>query len=100
MPQLREKGVQVLGVSVDSVPCNEAWSASLGGVAYPLASDFWPHGEVAKKYGVLRDDGRSERALILIDPQGQVDHIRVYPPEELPLPEIVLEWLKAPAGHP
>jgi alkyl hydroperoxide reductase subunit AhpC len=41
----------------------KAWADSLGGIHYPLLSDFWPHGEVAQEYGVLRADGNTERAL-------------------------------------
>ena len=44
---------QVLGISVDHVPCMKAWAESLGGINYPLLSDFWPHGEVCDRYGVM-----------------------------------------------
>ncbi len=69
---------QVLGISVDHVPCLKAWANSLGTINYPLLSDFWPHGEVAKAYGVLRDDGYTERALFLIDKQGIIRYIDVH----------------------
>ena len=42
---------QVLGISVDSVPCNTAWAKSLGGLSYDLLGDFHPKGEVARAYG-------------------------------------------------
>ncbi len=59
---------QVLGISVDSVPCHAAWSKSLGGLNYDLLADFHPKGEVAKSYDVWRDEiGISERALFIID---------------------------------
>ncbi len=45
---------QVLGLSVDSAPCLKAWAESLGGISYPLLSDFYPHGRFAELYGVLR----------------------------------------------
>ena len=52
---------QVLGISVDSVPCNTAWAKSLGGLSYDLLSDFNPKGAVAKLYGAYRDgDGISD----------------------------------------
>jgi peroxiredoxin (alkyl hydroperoxide reductase subunit C) len=44
---------------------------------FPVLSDFWPHGEVASKYGVLRSDGVSERALIFIDKKGIIRDILV-----------------------
>ena len=45
----------VVGISVDSVPSKKAWADSLGIVNTPLLSDFWPHGEIAQKYGILRE---------------------------------------------
>lgn len=47
-----------------------AWAESLGGIHYPLLSDFWPHGRVCEQYGVFRPDGFSERALFLVDKEG------------------------------
>jgi glutaredoxin len=69
---------QVLGLSVDHVPCLQAWADSLGGIHYPLLSDFWPHGEVAQKYGVLRADGKTERALFIVDKQGIIRYIDIH----------------------
>jgi len=75
---------QVLGLSVDSVPCLKAWADSLGGVTYPLLSDFYPHGAVAKKYGVLRKEGHSERALFVLDKQGIVRYVDVHDIDQQP----------------
>jgi len=67
---------QVLGVSVDHVPCLQAWADSFEGISYPLASDFWPHGNVARKYGVfIEEDGHSERAIFVIDKRGVIRYI-------------------------
>jgi|SRR5919106_3631718 peroxiredoxin len=68
---------QVLGVSVDSTPTHEAWAKSLGGLSYPLLSDFYPHGEVASRYGVFRGEepprpGVCDRAVFVIDKQGVI----------------------------
>ena len=64
---------QVLGISVDSVPCNTAWAGSLGGLSYDLLSDFHPKGQVAQAYGAYREnDGISERALFIIDKDGKL----------------------------
>lgn len=68
---------QVLGLSVDSVDSLKAWAESLGGITYPLLSDFYPHGEVAQKFGVLREDGRSERAIFVIDKNGIIRYVEV-----------------------
>jgi alkyl hydroperoxide reductase subunit AhpC len=69
---------QVVGISIDSTHANKAWAASLGGITYPLLSDFYPHGAVAEKYGVLRAEGMSERAIFIIDKQGVVRFIDVH----------------------
>jgi peroxiredoxin len=67
----------VLGISTDQVPTNEAWARTLGGLSYPLLSDHWPHGQVAALYGVLRGDGRAERALFVIDRAGTIAYVHV-----------------------
>jgi len=69
---------QVLGISIDHVPCLQAWAGSLGGISYPLLSDFWPHGQVSDCYGVLRNDGTSERAIFVIDRDGIIQYIDIH----------------------
>ena len=70
---------QVVGISVDHIPCLKARAESLEGISYPLTSDFWPHGEVARKYGVLiEEEGKSERALFVIDKQGIIRYIDIH----------------------
>ena len=85
---------QVLGISVDNVPSHEAWQKSVGGISYPLCSDFYPHGAVAEKYGVLREDGITERALFVIDKKGVVRFIDVHPIGEQPDNEEIFALLK------
>lgn len=68
----------MLGISIDHVPCLKAWAESLGGIDYPLLSDFWPHGEVARRYGVLRPEGYSERAIFVLDRWGCVRYIDIH----------------------
>lgn len=102
MPAFNEKlsefvrrDAQVLGISVDSVASNTAWKDSLGGLEYPLLSDFWPHGEVAKRYGVLRKDGYAERAVFVIDKSGVIQYIDIHNIAEPPEPQEVLKALDA-----
>lgn len=83
----------MVGVSVDSVPCNEAWAKSLGGLTYPLASDFWPHGAMLKAYGVLQADGKAERAVLAVGADGTLEYVNVYAADELPEPDEVLAAL-------
>lgn len=85
---------QVLGISVDHVPCLKAWAESLGGISYPLLSDFWPHGSVAQKYGVLRAEGHSERALFIIDKQGIVRYVDVHDIGDQPDNEEIFKVLR------
>jgi len=66
---------QLLGISVDSAACHVAWAKSFGGLAFPLMSDFYPHGAVAQKYGVLLDKGIADRVIFLIDKKGIVRFI-------------------------
>ena len=75
---------QVLGISVDSVPCLSAWAESLKGITYPLLSDFYPHGEVAQRYDVLRENGKSERALFIVDKEGIVRYVDVHDKDDQP----------------
>jgi peroxiredoxin len=74
-----------VGVSVDTVPSKKAWAQSLGIEKTRLLSDFWPHGKVAKAYGIFRkDDGISERANVIVDEKGIVAFFKVYRLGELP----------------
>jgi len=67
----------LLGISVDNIPTLYAWTSQMGELWFPVLSDFWPHGAVAEKYGVLRTDGVSERALFFIDKKGIIRDILV-----------------------
>ena len=68
----------LLGITVDNIPTLFAWTNQMGNLWFPVLSDFWPHGKVAAKYGVLRSDGVSERALFVIDKKGIIRYIDVH----------------------
>jgi glutaredoxin len=86
---------QVLGVSIDHVPCLVAWAESLGGITYPLLSDFWPHGAVCEQYGVFREaEGRSERAIFVIDKRGIIRYIDIHDIDHQPDNDVVLDVLR------
>jgi peroxiredoxin len=68
----------LLGITVDNIPTLFAWTNQMGQIWFPVLSDFWPHGAVAKRYGVLRSDGVSERALFVIDKKGIIRYIDVH----------------------
>ena len=74
-----------MGISCDTVYTLKRWAEDLGGVNYPLCSDFWPHGEVSRKYGVFNEEiGRPERAIIVLDATGVVRYIDVHQLREVP----------------
>ncbi len=83
-----------LGFSVDPQPCKEVWAKALQIVNVSLPSDFWPHGKVASDYGIFNQtDGVSERVNIIIDEHGKVKWIKVYPSEQFPDINEVLQQL-------
>lgn len=74
-----DRGAQLLGISVDGPWCHEVFKEQRN-VAFPLLADCNPKGDVAKMYGVYRDDdGTSERALFVIDSNGKVVWSEVSP---------------------
>ncbi len=85
---------QVLGVSVDYTATNGAWAESLGIENILLLSDYWPHGEVAQQYGVLRKQGFTERATFIVDKEGVVRFKRIYEIDELPTNAELFEALQ------
>ena len=72
-----ENNAILLGITVDNTPTLYAWTNQMGKLWFPVLSDFWPHGAVAQKYGVLRSNGVSERALFVIDKKGIFRYINV-----------------------
>jgi peroxiredoxin len=89
----------VLGISIDPQPSKAAWAKSLGSISFDLLSDFHPHGEVAQRYGVFRPkEGFSERAVFVVDKQGQVAWSKVYDIPEQPRSEDYLNALSNLGG--
>lgn len=68
----------LIGVSTDNVPTLHAWVQEMGGVWFSVASDFYPHGQLAEALGILRSSGETERALFLIDKEGIIRYIDVH----------------------
>jgi peroxiredoxin len=80
----------LIGISVDNIPTLYAWTRQMGSLWFPVLSDFWPHGAVAKSYGVLRSNGVSERAIFIINKKGAITYIDVHDINRRPpLEEIV-----------
>jgi peroxiredoxin len=80
---------QVLDISTDSVFSHMAWQKhSIGTMHFPICSDLYPHGEVAKAFGIFRDGpalpGISERAVFIVDKSGKIVFAKVYRLDERP----------------
>jgi mycoredoxin-dependent peroxiredoxin len=68
----RDAGTEIVFVSCDPTAARQAWKRELG-AEYTFASDFWPHGEAAKAYGVFNESsGAPHRGTFLIDREGTV----------------------------
>lgn len=74
-----------LGISVNPIPTKFAWAKEIGLKKLRILADFWPHGNVAKLYGIFRQvEGFSERANIIIDEKGKISFLKIYNLPELP----------------
>ncbi len=86
---------QTLGISVDTVPSKKAWADVLVIRDTRLLSDFWPHGEVAKSYGVfIEERGISKRANIIIDENQKIAFVKVYEIKTLPDINDIIDFIK------
>jgi len=73
-----ENDAILLGITVDNLPTLFAWTNQMGKLWFPVLSDFYPHGVTAAKFGILRSDGVTERALFVIDKKGIIRYIDVH----------------------
>jgi alkyl hydroperoxide reductase subunit AhpC len=99
-PRVLASSAEIVAITVDSIMNTTAWERAIGPFDFPLCSDFWPHGEVSARYGVLRKSGvgagSSERAVVIVDRGGNVAFRRTYALDQVaPVEEIlpVLEKL-------
>lgn len=68
----------MLSVSVDSVFSHKAFAEKMGGIGFPMLSDFYPHGAVCAQYDCLRPEGYPKRAVFIVDKQGVVRFCKAY----------------------
>ncbi len=74
--------IGVYGISCDASPAIKSWAA-IEGYRFPLLSDFWPHGEVSRAYGVFDEDsGMAVRGTFLIDSDMRVAWSLIHGPGE------------------
>jgi peroxiredoxin len=85
---------ETVGISVDSIMNITAWEREIGPLDFPLCSDFWPHGEVSARYGVLQESGASQRAIFVIDRAGRVGFREIYPVDSVAPLDDVLELVE------
>ena len=77
------------------MPSLKGWADVLGGVPFPLLSDFWPHGAVGKAYGIFNEErGMDKRAAYVIDAKGVVCYAKVYPQGTIPTSDELLAELR------
>jgi peroxiredoxin len=82
---LESLGTTAVGISIDSHVCKRAWARQIGISETPLLADFWPHGAVARMYGIFREfNGFSERANVIVDKNQKVAFVKVYPIHSVP----------------
>jgi len=94
LPELEERGAQLLGISVDGAFCHKAFQQQIN-ISVTLLADFHPKGEVARAYGVWSEDfGLAGRALVMVDPIGVVQWSYLSPPLEIPGANLIFDALE------
>jgi peroxiredoxin len=93
-PEIAEKGVELVGISVDSTYAHKAFQEKIG-TDTPLLADFEPKGEVARAYGSYIDGaGTANRTLVLVDENGMVAWTYESPsPGEFPGANVIFDAL-------
>lgn len=96
LAEIEGRGAALVGISVDSSFCHNAFAASIG-VSFPLLADFHPKGAVSDAYGALIDErGHSNRSLVLVGPDQRVEWTHVAAaPLEVPGANLIFDALAA-----
>jgi len=86
---------EILQISADTIPSLKVWAEQLGGLPFPLLSDYWPHGGIGKAYGVFNEErGMDKRSAFVLDGQGVIRYAKVYEPGTIPESKELLEQLR------
>ena len=92
--KLEEAGARAVAVNVDQINAKKAWSDAIGVKKTPLLSDHWPHGQVAKAYGIWKEKiGASGRATYIVDENGNLAWQKEHEMGEVPDIDEILEVL-------
>ena len=95
MPRFEAANAQVLSISVDSIYSHGAYAEKLGGISFPMLSDFHPKGAISQLYGSYNEQyGRGRRSVFLIDSEGVLRWKRIYQTGLPDLEEILAELNK------
>jgi peroxiredoxin len=82
LPRFENEDSAIVAISVGPSPTHKIWAAEQG-YLFPLLADFWPHGEVAKDYGVFNEDlGFANRGTFLVDKEGIIRFAEMNGPGE------------------
>jgi alkyl hydroperoxide reductase subunit AhpC len=79
LPRFEAANAQVVSISVDSIYSHAAYAEKLGGISFPMLSDFHPKGKVGQLYGVYNENyGRHIRSVFLVDTEGKLAWKKIY----------------------
>lgn len=96
LSEFDDAGVRVLGITCDPTASQRVWQETEG-ITFDLLSDFWPHGEVARAYGVFVEErGVALRASFLVDAEGIIRERIVNPSTQVR----GLDWYRTAIGAP
>ena len=94
LSEFTDLDAQVIGISVDGIFCHQAYAQNRK-LKFPLLADFEPKGAVARQYGAYREnDGYSDRAIFVIDPEGIIRWSYLSPIDANPGAEGILAALE------
>jgi peroxiredoxin len=100
LPEFREYGAELLGISVDGAWCHAAFAKDRK-LRFPLLADFEPKGAVSRRYGAYdAERGVSLRALFVLDTDGVIRWSHLSPPGVNPGAAGILAALDELAGAP
>lgn len=83
MQEIQRLGAAVIAIGTSNVDSCVPWADQIG-CSMAIGGDFWPHGQVALEYGVLRPEGVADRAMFLIDREGVIRFQALYPIDQVP----------------
>ena len=78
--QFAQRNAEVFGVSMDSTHTNRAYAESLGGLGYPLLSDWKPHGALTRALDIeVPEAGCPSRTTLIVTPDGTIADVWTNP---------------------